>query len=144
MTRGGILKKGAAALLLGSAILGPMLALTLSAGQILTVPIVVPFGTTAHAQDSVTTVIVDESGDEPVDTSTPIYLYTHDTCRSIFAAAAPDPQGACDCMTPILMQRLTQEARERIVENPDQLPFGVALFRDATPVESAAQRACME
>ena len=121
MRRGGLLKKGAAALLLGSVLAA------LSA---------VWFGDDLSAQDTATTIIV--------DTSSPIYLYTHDTCRSIFAAAAPDPQGACDCMTPILMQRLTPEARERIEADPDQLPFGVTLFRDATPEESAAQRACME
>jgi hypothetical protein len=85
-----------------------------------------------------------QAEDAPVDPVSPIYLYTHDTCRSIFAAAAPDPQGACDCMTPILMRRLTPEARAKIEENPDQLPFGVTLFRDATPEEEAEQRACME
>ena len=111
----------AAALLLGLALAGPM---AMSSG----------FG--AFAQDSAATVIV--------DTDAPIYLYTHDTCRSIFAAAAPDPQGACDCMTPILMQRLTPDARARIEADPDQLPFGVTLFRDATPEEAEAQRACMD
>jgi hypothetical protein len=80
----------------------------------------------------------------PVDPASPLWLYTHDTCRSIYAAAAPDPVAACDCMTPILMRRLTPEAQARIAENPDQLPFGVTLFRDATPEEEAEQRACME
>jgi len=136
MRRGGILKKDAAALRLRAALVGQASAQAL----LLTILFAISFGPDVLAQDSVTTVIVDES----VDRSSPIYLYTHDTCRSIFAAAAPDPQGACDCMTPILMERLTPEARERIAENPDQLPFGVPLFRDATPEEEAAQRACME
>ena len=135
MRRGGILKKGAAALLLGAVLVassradaaGEGAAASGDASQAAAVQL---------AQDTATTIIV--------DTSSPIYLYTHDTCRSIFAAAAPDPQGACDCMTPILMQRLTPEARERIEADPDQLPFGVPLFRDATPEEEAAQRACME
>ncbi len=127
MKRGGSLKMRAAALLLG---------LVLAALAAASVLLPDPFGPGPSAQDSVTTVIV--------DTGSSIYLYTHDTCRSIFAAASPDPQGACDCMTPILMQRLTPEARERIEADPDQLPFGVTLFRDATPEEEAAQRACME
>ncbi len=121
MRRGGAMKPWAAALLLG-----PMFAVVL----------VSSFGAGPSAQESVLP--------EPVDTSSPIWLYTHDTCRSIFAAAAPDPQGACDCMTPILMQRLTPEARARIEADPDRLPFGVTLFRDATPAEAEAQRACME
>src|SRR5262245_21521990 len=130
MKRGGLVKNRAAALLLA-----PVFALL--AGSILTVLLTVSFGVVASAQDTATTVIVDTSS---VDTSAPIYLYTHDTCRSIFAAASPDPMAACDCMTPILMQRLTPEARERIEADPDQLPFGVTLFRDATPEEEAAQR----
>ena len=136
MTRGGPLKMRAAALLLGSTFVVQVSVRAL----LVTIPFAISFGPSALAQDSVTTVIVDES----VDTSSPIYRYTHDTCRSIFAAASPDPQGACDCMTPILIQRLTPEARERIAENPDQLPFGVPLFRDATPEEEAVQRACMK
>ena len=135
MRRGGLLKKGAAALLLGAVLVASSRAATAGEGAAAS-------GDASQAaalqlaQDTATTIIV--------DTSSPIYLYTHDACRSIFAAAAPDPQGACDCMTPILMQRLTPEARERIEADPDQLPFGVTLFRDATPEESAAQRACME
>ena len=82
--------------------------------------------------------------DDPVDPASPIWRYTNDTCRSIYAAAAPDPAAACACMTPILMRRLTPEARAKIAENPDRLPFGVPLFRDATADEEAAQRACME
>ena len=135
MRRGGILKNGAAALLLWAVLVASSRAATAGEGAAAS-------GDASQAaalqlaQDTATTIIV--------DTSSPIYLYTHDTCRSIFAAAAPDPQGACDCMTPILMQRLTPEARERIEADPDQLPFGVPLFRDATPEEETAQRACME
>ena len=140
MRRGGSLKRWAAALLLG-------LGLTLLLAA-------VPFtdgaaqddsaaDTAAPGETATDDVTPNDAAPETVDTAAPIYRYTHDTCRSIFAAAAPDPQGACDCMTPILMQRLTPEARERIAADPDQLPFGVTLFRDATPEEEAAQRACM-
>ena len=135
MRRGGLLKKGAAALLLGAVLVASSRAATAGEGAAASGD-ASQAAAVQLAQDTATTIIV--------DTSSPIYLYTHDTCRSIFAAAAPDPQGACDCMTPILMQRLTPEARERIEADPDQLPFGVPLFRDATPEEEAAQRACME
>jgi hypothetical protein len=74
---------------------------------------------------------------------TPIYGHIHDICRSLYAVAASDPVGACDCMTPILIERLTPEARAKIDANPDQLPFGATLFRDATPDEDARQKACM-
>ncbi|MEX1107587.1 MAG: hypothetical protein WEC00_01630 [Dongiaceae bacterium] len=84
--------------------------------------------------------------DEATDTGpgTPIYGHIHDICRSIYAVAASDPVGACDCMTPILIERLTPEARAKIDENPDQLPFGSTLFRDATPEEETRQKACVE
>jgi hypothetical protein len=134
MRRGGSLKMRAAALLLGPALaafclVSPGALAQDEAAADETAP-------DEAASDTATTIIV--------DTGAPIYLYTHDTCRSIFAAAAPDPQGACDCMTPILMQRLTPDARARIEADPDQLPFGAPLFRDATEEEEAAQRACME
>ncbi len=119
--RGGAMKPWAAALFLGLCLALP--------------------GAALMAQDSAAP---ETTAPADIDTGAPIYLYTHDTCRSIFAAAAPEPMGACDCMTPILMRRLTPEARERIAQNPDQLPFGVTLFRDATPEEEAEQRACME
>ena len=139
MTRGGPMKTGAAALLLG--VLFALLFGALPLADSVVRDVAAPGETQQPvrdqlAQDTATTIIV--------DTSSPIYLYTHDTCRSIFAAASPDPMAACDCMTPILMQRLTPEARQRIEADPDQLPFGVPLFRDATPEEEAAQRACME
>ena len=70
--------------------------------------------------------------------------YTRDVCVSIFGAAARNPQEACDCMTPILMRRLTPEARAKLADDPDRLPFGVTLFRPATDDERAAQQACME
>ena len=126
MRRGGILKKGAAALLLGLLLVLPLVALSFVGGvaQDAAAP-----GETQQpvrdqlAQDTATTIIV--------DTSSP-------------TAASPDPQGACDCMTPILMQRLTPEAHGRMEGKRDQLPVGVLIFRDATPEEETAQRACME
>ena len=129
------MKTGAAALLLGVALI--VLSRADAAGRDAATAGEASYAASVQlAQDTATTIIV--------DTSSPIYLYTHDTCRSIFAAASPDPMAACDCMTPILMQRLTPEARQRIEADPDQLPFGVPLFRDATPEEEAAQRVCME
>jgi len=91
-----------------------------------------------------TVVVSHESENPPVDPDSPIWRHTHAICLSIFAAGAGDPDAACTCMTPILMGRLTDEARAKLAENPDELPFGAPLFRDATDEERAAQRACLE
>ncbi|MDZ4737973.1 MAG: hypothetical protein SGJ07_16650 [Rhodospirillaceae bacterium] len=88
----------------------------------------------------------DARADDATDTGpgTPIYGHINDIGRSIYAVAAADPVNACDCMTPILIERLTPEAHAKIDANPDRLPFGTTLFRDATPEEAAQQKARME
>jgi hypothetical protein len=84
------------------------------------------------------------TGADSAGADSAMWRYTRDVCASIFGVAARNPQAACDCMTPILMQRLTPEARAKLADDPDRLPFGVTLFRPATDDERAAQQACMD
>jgi hypothetical protein len=47
-------------------------------------------------------------------------------------------------MTPQLMNRLTPEARDILLENPDTIPVGVVLFREPTAEELENGQACLE
>jgi hypothetical protein len=83
-------------------------------------------------------------GQETSDEATLVYQRIEGICLALLQTSQSDPAQACDCMTPQLMRRLTPEARDILLENPDTIPVGVVLFREPSEEELAAGRACLE
>jgi hypothetical protein len=78
------------------------------------------------------------------DENTLVYRRIETICLSLLQNSQSDPAAACDCMTPQLMTRLTPEARDLLLDNPDTVPVGVVLFREPTDDELAAGQACLD
>lgn len=83
-------------------------------------------------------------GQETPDEATLVYQRIDGICLALLQTSQSDPARACDCMTPQLMNRLTPEARDILLENPDTIPVGVVLFREPTAEELENGQACLE